>query len=116
MNALPAVLLMCGFLVVGWLIVGRSAFYQALCAPRTGARFASLDGLRGFLALGVFLHHGIIWHGIIASQPRPPLGPYCKYLGQGSVIFFFLITGFLFWTKVVKAGGRIDPIDLYRNR
>jgi peptidoglycan/LPS O-acetylase OafA/YrhL len=32
------------------------------------------------------------------------------------VVFFFLITGFLFWTKVLKAGGRIDPIDPYRNR
>ena len=28
----------------------------------TNVRYESIDGLRGFLALGVFIHHAAIWH------------------------------------------------------
>ncbi|MGY0194766.1 acyltransferase family protein [Leptothrix sp. BB-4] len=86
-------------------------------APEPG-RHASIDGLRGYLALSVFLHHGCIWffHLRTGRWETPPSNLYV-HLGQTSVALFFMITAFLFVTKVLDASQRpIDWLRLYVGR
>ena len=79
-------------------------------ASPTPGRFASIDGLRGYLALGVFLHHGCIWYFYQHSGEwkQPPSRLY-THLGHSSVTLFFMITGFLFFSKLIAARQR--PLD-----
>jgi peptidoglycan/LPS O-acetylase OafA/YrhL len=73
-------------------------------------RFASIDGLRGYLALGVFLHHSCIWYYYLRTgQWRVPPSNLYTHLGQTSVSLFFMITSFLFYTKVLESKSK--PID-----
>ncbi|MBN3861684.1 acyltransferase [Pseudomonas frederiksbergensis] len=73
------------------------------------SRYASIDGLRGYLAFGVFVHHSIItWiflrTGVIAFPPSN----FYSQLGQGCVALFFMITGFLFWSRLLSQGRQYD--------
>lgn len=76
-------------------------------------RYSSIDGLRGYLAFAVFLSHSSIWYFYLRSGrwDLPPSGFY-THLGQSSVTLFFMITGFLFWSKLLD--GRVCPIDWSR--
>lgn len=81
-------------------------------------RFAAIDGLRGLLALGVFICHAAVWFrygttGIWRNNPSPLY----MHLGESSVVLFFMITGFLFWGKVLdKRTSTVDWYALYRSR
>ncbi len=82
------------------------------------ARVKSIDGLRGYLAFLVFLHHCAVWYGYLQSgkwmAPRTTL--YANF-GSSSVALFFMITGFLFYTKLIKCrNGKIDWGRLYLAR
>ncbi|MBW4691883.1 MAG: acyltransferase [Lyngbya sp. HA4199-MV5] len=83
-------------------IVDRSAFYQTAIQSASKAQYKTLDGLRGFLALGVFFHHAVISYQYfqIGIWKTTPSSVYA-FLGQGAVAFFFMITGFLFWSKMI---------------
>jgi len=84
----------------------------------TGGRYASIDGLRGYLAFGVFIHHGAVWYFYLrdASWDTPPTRLY-HHLGQSAVVFFFMITSFLFYDKVLDADRRpLDWLRLYISR
>jgi peptidoglycan/LPS O-acetylase OafA/YrhL len=73
------------------------------------ARLGSLDGVRGFLALAVMAHHfRIAWNWRLTGRWELPAETLFKNLGPAGVIVFFMITGFLFWGKLVGAGGRLD--------
>lgn len=82
-------------------------------APPAAGRFASIDGLRGYLAFGVFLHHACIWffYQRDGEWKLPPSQLY-THLGHSSVALFFMITGFLFFSKLIDARGR--PLDWLR--
>ncbi len=69
--------------------------------PPKAGRFASIDGLRGYLAFFVFLHHSSIWYFYLntGSWRLPPSNIYTNF-GQSSVAVFFMITGFLFYDKI----------------
>ncbi len=85
--------------------------------PQRDQRTATLDGLRGFLALSVFVHHLMVTHGYIehGEWTFPPSG-FHTLLGQVGVGVFFMITGFLFWGKLLDAKGRSDWTSLYIGR
>lgn len=97
------------FAAVGLLL----AFAVMLAMSRTLAiRFAasrvlSIDGLRGYLGFAVFLHHGAIWFFYLRTGvwALPPSRLY-THLGQSAVALFFMITGFLFYAKLLKARGQ----------
>lgn len=76
-------------------------------------RYAAIDGLRGFLAFFVFLHHSSIWYFYLRSSKWdvPPSNLYTHF-GQSSVALFFMITGFLFFSKLID--GRKKSIDWQR--
>lgn len=86
--------------------------------PSKAGRYLSIDGLRGYLAFFVFLHHSCVWYFYIRSAvwKAPPSNLYNNF-GQSSVAFFFMITGFLFFTKIVndRANG-VDWVKLYISR
>jgi peptidoglycan/LPS O-acetylase OafA/YrhL len=81
-------------------------------------RYTSIDGLRGFLAMFVFLHHSVIWYYYLRTQQwvAPPSDLY-NHLGLTSVALFFMITSFLFVSKLIEAyGGDFDWLKLYVSR
>lgn len=82
-------------------------------APDALGRYASIDGLRGYLAFFVFVHHGALWFFYARSGKweNQPSHLY-TYFGQGSVALFFMITGLLFFTKLMD--GRTKPVDWTR--
>jgi peptidoglycan/LPS O-acetylase OafA/YrhL len=81
------------------------------------ARYLSLDGLRGFLALAVVMHHTSITYGYIQTGIwQLPPSPFYALLGQVGVGLFFMITAFLFWGRLLDKGSRIDWGALYCNR
>lgn len=75
-------------------------------------RFESIDGLRGYLAFFVFLHHACIYYYYLPSDnwALPPQNLYI-HLGQTSVSLFFMITGFLFFNKLIES--RIQKINWF---
>jgi len=73
------------------------------------SRFAGIDGLRGYLAFGVFVHHSIItWIFLRTGVIDFPPNNFYSQLGQGSVALFFMITGFLFWDRLLTHGRKHD--------
>ena len=72
-----------------------------------------IDGLRGLLAFGVFVHHASIWYFFLKTgQWVAPESRLYAHLGQTTVSLFFMITGFLFFGKLLD--GRSTPIDWLR--
>ncbi|ABA72223.1 acyltransferase [Pseudomonas fluorescens] len=73
------------------------------------SRYASIDGLRGYLAFGVFVHHSVItWIFLRTGVFEFPPSNFYSMLGQGSVALFFMITGFLFWSRLLTQGRQHD--------
>ena len=115
---LPALAVYAGFAVVyvlvARLIVTKNAFYGRVTAREAGKRCEMLDGLRGFLALGVFLHHAQVTQHWLRCGEWGALGSFNLHLGRDAVALFFMITGFLFWGKAIR--GKVQALPLYLNR
>lgn len=83
-------------------------------------RYSSIDGLRGYLAFFVFLHHSYIWYGYIHTHEWVMPDSYLyRYFGTGSVMVFFMITAFLFFGRLLdvkKNKVAVDWIHLYISR
>lgn len=97
----------------GFAVALATVFFAAghfRLVPQTN-RFSSIDGLRGYLAFGVFLHHSAIWYFYLhtGKWTSPPSSLY-QHLGKTSVAIFFMITGFLFYSKILSP----RPIDWTR--
>jgi peptidoglycan/LPS O-acetylase OafA/YrhL len=107
MSVFPAIAMFAIVLMWAWILSKRFG------APSTNGRFASLDGLRGYLAFGVFIYHGSIWYYFVRSGKWdvPPSHVYTN-LGEASVMLFFMITGFLFCSKLLR--GRSERIDWHK--
>jgi peptidoglycan/LPS O-acetylase OafA/YrhL len=86
--------------------------------PKPIGRFVTIDGLRGYLALFVFLHHSSVWYFYLRTAVwKVPPSNLFTHLGESSVTLFFMITGLLFSMKIM--GGKtkeIDWIKLYTSR
>jgi len=90
-------------------------FFRRILSPQAEkARFAMLDGYRGFLALGVFVDHSYLAYIVLRDGGRPGSVSFFNHLGEVSVAQFFLITGFLFWGKALDK--KIDPVRHYLSR
>lgn len=98
--------------------ISTPAFKSADMAPtKQKNREATLDGLRGFLALAVFYHHAAIYEGFLhrGTWTLPSSRFYCQ-LGPFGVSLFFMITGYLFYGKLLRSGGRAQWQRLYLGR
>lgn len=81
-------------------------------------RVSTLDGLRGILVIAVFIGHASVWYFYLKTGlwKLPPSNFYGN-LGQASVALFFMITSFLFYSKLLRAEGqKIDWTRLYISR
>jgi peptidoglycan/LPS O-acetylase OafA/YrhL len=103
-SPIPAVISICIAFITA-MFIGKNFGY-----PPDQGRFASIDGLRGYLAFFVFLHHSCIWYFYLRTGKweAPPSNLYTNF-GQISVALFFMITGFLFFSKLIE--GRTKNID-----
>jgi peptidoglycan/LPS O-acetylase OafA/YrhL len=102
---------------IGWLIVLGSPFYRQHIAGLRQGRAQMLDGLRGWLALGVFFQH-VVNTWFLHTQGKWDAAPahFYELAGAVGVSLFFMITGFLFWTRVLRSQGKLDTKALYLSR
>lgn len=81
------------------------------------SRVSAIDGLRGYCALSVVIHHAAVARVWVATGVwTPPADALFASLGTVGVSLFFMITGYLFWGKLVARDGKIDWIALYIGR
>ena len=67
-------------------------------------RYECIDGMRGFLALSVFVCHSSVWHRYLQTGLwESPKSTVFTHYGQTSVVLFFMITSFLFVSKLLHA-------------
>lgn len=98
-------------------VAALPAFRFVDSPQNAGARYATLDGLRGFLALAVFVYHVLLMHRFIETGIwEPPASRFYALLGPVGVSLFFMITGFLFWGKLLRSKGRRFWRELYIGR
>src|SRR5450755_1539745 len=69
-------------------------------------RYVAIDGIRGYLAFGVYVHHFILgWLFLHHGYMGPPPHNWENQFGKTSVAIFFMITAFLFWGRAHAKGG-----------
>ena len=106
-SPLPAIASLLLAVATSWLIVKRFG------VPAAQGRYGSIDGMRGYLAFFVFLHHCVIWYfALKTGHWRVPPSHLYSHFGESSVALFFMITGFLFFSKLID--GRAKKIDWSR--
>lgn len=83
----------------------------------TGRRIGDLDGLRGYLAIIVIFHHFLIWQSYKAGLPweTPPIFFYTQ-LGKVGVGLFFMITGCVFYPRVLSGLTGNNWVGIYISR
>lgn len=111
-SLVPAVILFC--LVLGEIYV----LLRFLKVDVPKDKFLPIDGLRGILAFSVFLHHSVIWYYFLRTDTWkfPPSRVY-SHFGPSSVAMFFMITAFLFYSKLLDARSKgMDWGKLYLGR
>lgn len=79
--------------------------------PEESGYYKTIDGLRGYLGVVVFFHHACTWYFYLRSGKWDftPISMYTT-LGQASIVFIFMVTGFLFFGKILneKNGNSIN--------
>lgn len=96
------------FVLIALLVAFLTAWPLSLVTTqKTGAPgFETLDGLRGFLAISVFIHHAAIWYNYLHTGTwTDPKSDFFNQLGQVGVAFFFMISAFLFVNKLLVFKG-----------
>jgi peptidoglycan/LPS O-acetylase OafA/YrhL len=85
-------------------------------SPR-GNRLVAMDGLRGFLAFAVVFHHVAVYHHFLQTGEwvMPPSHVFAM-LGPFGVSVFFLITSYLFWSRILREKGKTKWRSLYIGR
>lgn len=109
---------------IGLLLMMMASYATAWCFSRSqpianpATRTGCLDGLRGYLALSVVAHHFLrVWNNARSGSMVAPDGSIVfQNLGPTAVMLFFMITAFLFYSKIVAARGRLDWRALYTSR
>jgi peptidoglycan/LPS O-acetylase OafA/YrhL len=86
--------------------------------PPVERRIGRIDGLRGYLALSVMTHHFIIWTNVTRfGQPwSPPNVEFFIELGAGGVALFFMVTGLLFYPRILKGFRANSWVEIYISR
>ncbi|MDQ0838823.1 acyltransferase family protein [Sphingomonas faeni] len=82
-----------------------------------GRRIGHIDSLRGFLGVSVMCHHFVVWMSAKANGSwNEPQVPFFNQLGQGSVALFFMITGLVFYPRVLAGFRNVSWSQLYMKR
>ena len=90
-NPLFALIIILITFSTGYLITLK---YEVIASSK---RVETIDGLRGFLAICVFIHHSNIWYRYLHTGDWvSPESNLYNQLGETGVAFFFMISSFLF--------------------
>ena len=86
--------------------------------PPSPSRIGCIDGLRGYLAISVLIHHVVIWTQIsrLGGDWSLLAVNILNQLGSGSVALFFMITGFVFYPRVLAGLRASDWTSTYITR
>ncbi|MBD2700710.1 acyltransferase [Spirosoma sp. BT702] len=78
-------------------------------------KYENLDGLKGYLAVIVFISHSATWYFYLRTGNwwAPPSNLYIQMTNL-SVSMFFMMSGLLFFNKMIK--GEINWLNLYISR
>ena len=102
-------------LAVSAAIATRDPWYREHLRQH-GHRFEAIDGLRGFLAVGVLCAHVMTTRGFYETGIWSTTSRVHAAMGESAVTLFFMITGFLFWRHVLRCKGAIDTRAFYAAR
>ena len=103
-----------GALLAGWLPARADAPVRN--PPRGPGHHAPLQGFRGLLAFGVFMHHSFIWSRYGRGQGWVDADVWHQF-GESRVVLFFMLTATLFYGRLLDARGRnLDWLKLYVSR
>lgn len=99
-------------------LLGAVAARMGFPVPDERRRLGALDGLRGYLALLVMVHHFATYLLLSAEGGgwRDVEVPALQSFGAGSVTLFFMITGALFFPKTWNGIGGNDWRSMYISR
>ncbi|ACL56454.1 acyltransferase family protein [Methylobacterium nodulans] len=84
-------------LLASW--IGRTKFPL----PSADTRIGCIDGLRGYLALSVLIHHFVVWMqatSLGGAWAVPSVNLFAQ-LGAGGVALFFMVTGLVFYPRIL---------------
>ena len=86
--------------------------------PPARARIGCIDGLRGYLALAVMVHHFFIWSAVtrFGADWGPPSLNVLNQLGAGGVALFFMITGAVFYPRILAGFAATSWTSVYLGR
>ena len=98
-------------------LIGTMAARAGYPLPE-GKRAGCIDGLRGYLALSVMIYHFGLWmlvarYGRVWSRPDSAL---LDGLGPGSVNLFFMVTGLVFYPRILDGLTRTRWPAVYISR
>lgn len=104
-----------------YILVFILAAFACRVLPEKGAgklKLGELDGLRGFLAVSVMIHHYMVWLRVsyLGEAWGPPPINIFNQLGAGSVALFFMATGFVFYPRVLNGFAATNWLTVYTLR
>lgn len=111
------VLAVCAALMLAVVFASMAVGAGWISVPDQDLRLGYMDGLRGYLAISVAVHHFAIWLNVIDGGPW--IGPSSHVLsnaGLSGVAIFFMISGALFYERVSRENDRLDWLRLYMSR
>jgi peptidoglycan/LPS O-acetylase OafA/YrhL len=111
-----AISLLC--MVSAWAILATSGFYRRHIDSLALGRHQMIDGLRGWLALGVFMTHiaALYFYYKVGAWAAEEQSDFLRMTGEVGVCLFFMITGFLFWGRVLRQKGDLDVAAFLESR
>lgn len=107
-------------------LMSKFSFFNKRMANDIPGKYAYLDPLRGLAAICVFIHHSVMVYNQHVMGSFGPYGIFTYesinirkvyiYFGQASVMAFFVITGFLFFGKLINAENQLNVRAFYESR
>lgn len=114
---LPLLLSGAACFLLAWPFAQGSAFYRSVLAGIETGRARMIDGLRGWLALGVLFTHAACMYSYFRNGTWDSrwAGIY-HATGPVGVSLFFMVTAYLFWGRVLRNRGELRVAEFFRSR